>query len=120
MDRIISEIKNTASKVAKKSGELVELSKVKLNIGNTKSGLNANFRLLGEMIYFSQKEENEIEHEKINETIQKIDELYEKLAELEFIEAGLANKKLCPECHKQNDTTATFCSSCGCKFDDAE
>ena len=120
MDRIISEIKNTASKVAKKSGELVELSKVKLNIGNTKSGINSNFRLLGEMIYFSQNEENEIEHEKITETIQKIDDLYEKLAELKIIEAGLANKKLCPHCNKQNDADSTFCSFCGCNFNDAE
>ena len=60
MERIISEIKTTADIVAKKSTELVELSKVKLNIANTKSKINTNFRILGEMIYISQKDDDEI------------------------------------------------------------
>ena len=120
MDRFIQEIKNTADKVAKKSGELVELSKVKLHIGNTKSEISANFKKLGEMLYFSQKEDNDIEREKISEIIDKIDELYEKLAEFKEIEASLTKKKLCPQCHKLNDTDAAYCSSCGFNFDDCE
>lgn len=120
MDRLIQEIKSTADKVAKKSGELVELSKVKLNIGNTKSEINTNFRNLGEMIYSSQKDENDIEHEKINEIISKIDDLYEKLAEYENTAAGLTKKKLCPQCRKTNEVDALFCSSCGYNFDVSE
>lgn len=120
MDRIISEIRNTADKVAKKSSELVELSKAKLNISNTKSSLNSNFRILGELIYLSHKEESDIDSSKIEETIEKIDSLYEKLAEFENIAAALSNKKLCPECRNQNDTNAVFCSSCGYNFKESE
>ena len=117
---IIQEIKSTADKVARKSGELVELSKVKLSIGNTKSEINTNFRILGEMIYSSQKEENDIEPEKVSEIIEQIDTLYVKLAEYENIEAGLTKKKLCPQCRKPNGANAVFCSSCGCNFSDFE
>ena len=120
MERIISEIKTTAGKVAKKSGELVELSKAKLNIANTKSSINANLKILGELLYFSHRDETEIDSDKLEETMEKIDELYEKLAEYDEIAAGLMNKKLCPECRKANESDATFCSKCGYKFTEDE
>ena len=43
MDNFFSEIKNTADKVAKKSSELVEMSKVKLSMVNTKSEQTLRF-----------------------------------------------------------------------------
>ena len=116
----LQEIKSTADKVAKKSSELVELSKVKLSIGNTKSEINNNFKILGEMIYSSQKDDNDIDSEKISNIIDKIDDLYKKLAEYKEIEAGLTKKKLCPQCQKPNGANAVFCSSCGCNFNDFE
>lgn len=120
MERIISEIKTTADIVAKKSTELVELSKVKLNIANTKSKINTNFRILGEMIYISQKDDDKIDSDMYDETIAKIDELYLKLAEYNEIAAGLMNKKLCPDCRKANEDDAVFCSKCGYRFADDE
>ena len=120
MERIISEIKTTADKVAKKSGELVELSKAKLNIANTKSSINSNFRILGEMVYLSQKDDTEMNPEVFEETISKIDELYIKLADYNDIAAGLMNKKLCPECRRANENDAIFCSRCGYRFADSE
>lgn len=116
MERIISEIKTTADKVAKRSGELVELSKAKLNIANTKSSINANFRILGEMVYLSQKDDAEMNPDIFEETVAKIDELYIKLADYNDIAAGLMNKKLCPECRNANESNAVFCSRCGYKF----
>lgn len=116
MERIISEIKTTADVVAKKSTQLVELSKVKLNIANTKSNINANLRNLGEMIYISQRDEEDIDADMYAETIAKIDGLYLKLAEYDEIAAGLMNKKLCPECRKANEDIAVFCSKCGYRF----
>ena len=116
MERIISEIKNTADKVAKKSGELVELSKAKLNIANTKSDIGANFKLLGEMVYLAQRDETEVNPEKLEEIITKIDDLYERLAEFNEIANALMNKKSCPECNKTNDIDALFCSGCGYRF----
>ncbi len=120
MDRIISEIKNTADKVAKKSGELVELSKTKLNIANTKSDISTNFKLLGEMVYIAQRDNTEVNPERFEEIITKIDVLYERLAELNEIANGLMNKKLCPECNKTNEINAAFCSACGYQYNDAD
>lgn len=120
MERIISEIKSTADKVAKKSGELVELSKAKLNIANTKSDISANFKLLGEMVYIAQRDDTEINPERLDEIIAKIDVLYERLADFNEIVTGLMNKKLCPECNKTSDAEASFCSNCGYRFGDTD
>lgn len=118
MERIISEIKNTADKVAKKSTELFELSKVKLNIANTKSDIDNNYKILGKLLYCSQKEVEEVTPEKFEEIISEIDALQEKLAELNEYSANLSNKKICPDCKKANDGKATFCSHCGYNFID--
>ena len=120
MERIISEIKSTADKVAKKSGELVELSKAKLNIANTKSDISANFKLLGEMVYVAQRDETEANPERLEEIIERIDILYEHLADFNEIVNGLMNKKLCPDCNKTSDAEAVFCSSCGYRFNDTK
>ena len=120
MERIISEIKNTADKVAKKSGELVELSKAKLNIANIKTDISSNYKILGEMIYIAQRDKTEVNPEKLDEIISKIDALYERLAEFNEIANGLMNKKLCPDCRKANEDDAVFCSKCGYRFADDE
>lgn len=118
MEKILSEIKNTADKVAKKSGELVELSKVKINIINTKSSIDSHFKKLGEILYFSQKENTETDTKNLEEIFAEVDELYEKLSEYNDVKANLTNKKLCPECHKSNDADSLFCSRCGYHFTD--
>ena len=116
MEKIISEIKNTANKVAKKSSELVELSKVKISIINTKSAIDSNFKKLGELLYLSQKDNADDNTESFNEIISEIDSLYEKLSEYNDVSATLSNKKVCPECEKANDNDASFCSRCGYNF----
>ncbi len=118
MDNFFSEIKNTADKVAKKSSELVEMSKVKLSMVNTKSEIGANFKVLGELVYLSQRDGSEPDTTKIEETIAKINELYERLDELSEVSSTLKNEKMCPNCTKSNPADAQFCSGCGHKFSD--
>lgn len=118
MDNFFSEIKNTADKVAKKSSELVEMSKIKLNTANTKSEIGTNFKILGELVYLSQKNTTEPDTNKIEEIIAKIDELYERLDELAEVSSALKNEKRCPSCTKSNPIDAQFCFGCGHRFTD--
>lgn len=118
MDNFFSEIKNTADKVAKKSSELVEMSKVKLSMVNTKSEIGSNFKILGELVYLSQKDGAEPDTKKIEETIAKINELYDRLDELAEVTSSLKNEKICPNCTKHNPADAQFCYGCGHRFPD--
>lgn len=116
MDKFFSEIKNTADKVAKKSGELVEMSKVKLSIVSTKSEIGTNFKMLGELVYLAQRNGQEPDTKKIEETIEKINELYDKLDELSEVSSALKNEKICAYCGKSNPIEQPFCGGCGQKF----
>jgi len=116
MDKFFTEIKNTADKVAKKSGELYELSKAKLSMASVKSEISTNFKVLGELVYLSQKNVTETDAQKIEETIAKIDVLYERLEELLQSAAALKNEKLCTSCGKSNPLSSAFCSECGKPF----
>ena len=120
MEKILSEIKNAADKVAKKSGELVELSKIKLNIVSTKSSIEDQFNVLGKLVYNSRKENSEDISEKFEETIEKIDRLYDKLSKLDEMSAQVSNKKICPNCKKANNIDADFCSKCGLGLSEEE
>lgn len=113
MERIMSEIKSAADKVAKKSGELVELSKIKLNILSTKSSIEEQYKKLGQLVYTSQKNDSDDISVKFEEIIAKIDILQDRLAELEEMAAQVSNKVICPNCKKVNSADAEFCSRCG-------
>lgn len=116
MENFLEELKSTAGKVFKKSGELVEISKTKLTIASIKSDISANFKLLGEIIYLSQHDDIETAPEEVEEIISRIDALYEKMTDLNKTVTNLMNKKICPECDEINDADAGFCSNCGFGF----
>ncbi len=116
MDKFFADLKNAAGKVAKKSTELYELSRVKLSIASTKSEIDACFKTLGSIVYHSQRSETEPDADTIEATLSKIDELYEKLEELTELSSHLKNEKLCPVCTKSNAKDAQFCSDCGYRF----
>lgn len=117
MDKFITELKNTADKVAKKSTELVEISKIKLNIANIKSEIAKNYKLLGEAVYVSQKSEDTPETENIEAIIKTLDELQDQLYALLESNAAFKNEKPCPACTKSNPANAQFCVACGHRFD---
>ncbi len=120
MENFLAELKSTAGKVFRKSGDLVEISKTKFAIASAKSDINANFKLLGEIVYLSQRDNVDADPSEIEEIITRIDALYEKIADLNESAIGLMNKKLCPECDEINEADAAFCYRCGFGFSGEE
>lgn len=119
MDKFFSDIKKTFGGAVKKSGEVVELTKLKLAIADTKSELKAKFCELGEMFYKEQKGES-ADLELSEDIIMQIDELKEVLDAQESKLASLKKQKICPNCSSSIDADAKFCSRCGEKFEDDE
>lgn len=120
MENFINKLKNVAGKAAKKSGELVELSKINLGIVGTKSEISTQFKVLGELVYAAQKNADDASTEKIEEIIANIDALYEKLNDLSEVNAALKNEKVCANCGKSNPENQAFCGGCGQKFDEED
>ena len=120
MEKIISDLKNKADKVVKKSGDFVEMSKIKLGIAGVKSEIGTQFKALGELVYGAQKKAGSFDTEQIDEVIAKLDELFERLNELNEGVASLKKEKVCKECGKRNPLSQAFCGGCGSKFSEEE
>lgn len=117
MDKIFSDIKNTAKSAVKKSGELLELTKLKLAVSDTKSEIQNKLAELGAVIYEAQKQDGE-GLEKSDELTQQLEELYEKLEEQESKLSELKKQKSCSSCGNVCEAEADYCSKCGAKFEE--
>ena len=116
MDRIISEIKNTADKVVKKSGELVEITKVKLSIVDIKNKIDARFKELGRIVYNASGPEYS-EAEGADAIIEELNALYEELKKTEERLAELKSEVVCKSCGSLSSDDSLYCRKCGAKLD---
>ncbi len=112
MEKFFSDVKNTVNNAVKKSGELVELTKVKLAVVDTKNAIQTRYTKLGELAYLAAKGEDTSASD-AEVLVSEIDELKEKLASQEAKAADLANKKICASCGKAISDEAAFCPACG-------
>ncbi|MBE7049047.1 MAG: zinc ribbon domain-containing protein [Ruminococcaceae bacterium] len=115
MEKFLSDLKQTMSSAFKKSGELVELTKIKLAAGDTKNSIQKNFIKLGELTYLTSKGDENSGSE-IKQLISTIDNLMDTLSQQEEKMVELSNKKVCSACGKASAEEAAFCSSCGNPF----
>jgi len=117
MEKFLADLKKTMDTAVKKSGELVEVTKLKMAIGNTQNELQAEFLKLGEIVYLTAKSD-ESQAGNAEEIIARIDELKETLKKQEANIAELTAKKVCDVCGKLCEESAVFCSACGQKLED--
>ncbi|MBE7035374.1 MAG: zinc ribbon domain-containing protein [Ruminococcaceae bacterium] len=119
MEKFFADLKGTMNEAVKKSGELVELTKTKLAVVETKGALRTKYELLGEVTYQAAKGE-ETSAEVLEELIASIDELRETLKQQELRVASISKKKICSVCGKTSEEGAAFCPACGQPFDAEE
>lgn len=115
MEKIISDLKKTAISAAQKTGELVEIGKLKLAASNIKGKINDLYKDLGLALYTAEKQGNE-DAEVLRNIIGDIDRLFEELAKLENEIGSLKSQKKCASCGVMCDNESAFCASCGEKF----
>ncbi|MBE7027937.1 MAG: zinc ribbon domain-containing protein [Ruminococcaceae bacterium] len=115
MEKIISDLKKTAISAAQKTGELVEIGKLKFALSNTKGKIDEKYKDLGLALYTAHKNSNE-DAQSLDEIIAQIDDLFLEQAKLESEIGALKSQKKCPSCGRVCDDDASFCASCGEKF----
>lgn len=102
--------------VAKKSTELVEITKLKVAISDTEASINKTMRQMGEALYEAYKTGAE-SYTSLEENCEEIDAAYARIEELQARISELKNAKVCPNCKKEMEREAAFCSGCGEKFE---
>ncbi len=115
MENMKNVVADTAQTVAKKTGELIESSKIKYAIFDLKTDIKKLFSQIGETYYKNQK--NGVQEE---ETLQELCDLIEaKYAKIETLTAKLEdvkNEAKCPTCGRICDAELNYCPFCGAEM----
>lgn len=106
-ERVVSAGKSAANK----SGELVEIAKLSLQISAKEEDIAKVYREIGEKVYDAFKNADvQIEVEPLCE---ELDRLFAELEELKSRRAKLRDEHACPGCGKMVKEGHAFCHHCG-------
>lgn len=112
---VVINAKNIATAVSKKTGEVLDKSKVKIAIADITNEMNKNYRALGVLSYEILKDNEDISDE-IKEYIVKIGELDTELKSLKETLSIMDNEIKCQNCGSANKSVDLYCSRCGSKL----
>ncbi len=104
-----------AGKVAKKSGEVFEVSKLTLSIAAANNEIDEEYEKIGKLIYEAYKNDS-MQSEDVTVHCALIDS---KLAEIEELRGKLnvvKSQRICPNCNAEISKESTFCAKCGEKL----
>lgn len=120
IDKILEMVTQTTKNAIKKSGEAVEVTKIRLAINSDKSKIKELKLQVGELMYEAYSG-NASSGDEIEELCQEISELYKEIERKEQAIAEIKNLRRCSKCGANNEIDAYFCKKCAAelKTDDA-
>lgn len=111
-----SRIKDTAESAGKIAGDMVELTRMKMQVAQYKSELSKAHEKLGAMIYNMMKVDEE-DTSAVNVCIDEIDYILDKIQEAEEKVKELRKVSCCQSCGMEIPADACFCPKCGAKIE---
>lgn len=114
LDNLSKRVTDTAKAAAKKSGEIVEVTKLNMSISAEEDKIEKSYSTIGKVVYeaFAAGKEIPVEfHEvciKLMESLKNIEDMKEKVLELKDL-------KTCPNCNAELEIEVAFCPKCGTK-----
>lgn len=115
LEDAILKAKGAADYAGKKTGEFVELSKLKVSAAEVEKKIDSEYQELGKMVYNAAKEHTDCT-EYVEEKAAAIDLLFTKHSELMDQIEEMKKLKKCPKCGHTNKPDAKFCSECGAEL----
>ncbi len=112
---VVSRVKDVAENVGRKTGELVELGKMKVKIADLRREIAGAHEGLGRLVYDSRKSGEPVD-DMVDACIEHIDALNAEIEDLEERIMDSKNLVRCDGCGAFNEHTATFCNQCGAKL----
>ncbi|MGI6778298.1 MAG: hypothetical protein ACOX7R_09895 [Acetivibrionales bacterium] len=114
LDNIGKKVTETAKTAAKRSGDIVEVTRLNMNIAAEEDKIKRVYNDIGKAVYKDYLLGKEVCEsarefcEKINGMEKSIEQMKEKILELR-------NIKVCPECGMELQIEMAFCHRCGVK-----
>lgn len=107
-------VAETAKAAAKKSSELVEVTKLNMNIGAEETKIEKTYSEIGKIVYQKYAEGEDV-GDMFREQCEKIKSYEEVIKDLKQKILDLKNVKLCTGCGTELAADVVFCSKCGSK-----
>jgi ribosomal protein L40E len=113
-DNIIKIVTDTAKVATKKSGELVEVTRLNMNISAEQDKIDKICLSIGKTIYEAFKK-GERAPDNFIESCKDATEHEENIKNIKQKILELKNLKICAECGAELDADTAYCSKCGAK-----
>lgn len=116
-DETMKKAKDIFDTACKKTGEVVNVQKLRLDLSSVENKLNKSYATLGRLQFLKIKDTESLDEE----TKVVVEDIKEKIAEIEELNAKiteLTGKINCPGCGATLPSNALFCSRCGSKIKD--
>ena len=119
LDNITRRVSDTAKAAAKKSGSVVEVTKLNMNISTEEEKIRKIYNDIGKQLY-EDYAEGKIVGEKLLEFCTRIDEILANINEMRLKILELRNVKACLNCGMELDLEMEYCYKCGRKQEELE
>jgi len=119
IDNITKKVSDTAKAAAKKSGSVIEVTRLNLNIGSEEEKIRRIYADIGRQLY-EDYTEGKIISEKLLEDCEKIDKIVKNINEMREKILELKNAKACPNCGTELEINMEYCHKCGKKQEKPE
>ena len=112
MEEVFDKIKEHAKTVIEKTNNIVNQTKLKFSISETKSKIKDIYTEIGKSVYENYKSTGEVIDD-MEEKFAKIDAMTEEVNELKEQLYQLKENVKCPKCGAYNHSDDVYCSKCG-------
>lgn len=112
-------VTDTTQTVVKKSGEVLETTKIKYGIFNLKNDIDLIYKEIGKEIY-NKFETGDDVFDSVNSKCELIREKNKEIAQMEKEIANVKNIVYCANCENVCDKQMEFCPKCGGKLDNKD
>lgn len=115
LEDVVYNARAAVNAVGQKAGQIVDISKLRLNAADLNNEISKRFESLGRIVYDAQKTENS-SADLVEECVAAIDDLYQQLDDVNDQIAIARNRIKCKSCGYENTQEAVYCSRCGAKL----
>ncbi len=100
-------------KVGDKTGKLLNISKIKIEMAEKKNLIFEKYKLIGKYVYDMYNNDEKFEFEDIMDWLEEIKNLKLSMKECERRLHRAQDKLFCSYCSHKNESDAIFCGKCG-------
>ncbi|TDT51879.1 zinc ribbon domain-containing protein [Fonticella tunisiensis] len=119
ISKIAKSVEGSAKYVAKKSGDMVEITKLGREIASQEGKIKNLYYELGRLFYERYGGEKDFDKD-ISDICVQINEKYKIILGIKEKIASLKGMKICPRCGQELDIKIAYCPMCGTKQEMAE